>query len=156
MACNRNRKPGRQSRSLVAALAMTSLCTAPAFAQLAGKGGINGRVTDTSGAVIPDADVQVLQAGTNLKQEAHTTGAGDYSFSVDPGKYTVVVTHNGFRSVRQENVPIDALQVVEVNVTLQTGQVNEEITVTDTPRCWKPAMPPLAPPSSRSNTLPFR
>ena len=64
-------------------------------AQLAGKGGLNGRITDASGAVVPNATVEVIQPSTNARQSETTTGAGEYSFSLDPGKYIMKVSHAG-------------------------------------------------------------
>ena len=127
---------GRRSRIAIAVLALAGVFTLHpviASAQLAGKGAVNGRITDPTGAVIPGADVQVIQSGTNLKQESHSTGAGDYSFSLDPGKYTIIVTHEQFKSVTQQNVTVDALQSLEVNITLPPGEIAQQVTVTDTP-----------------------
>ena len=54
------------------------------FAQ-AGRGGLNGLVTDPSGAVVPGAKVILLDHATGVKQSAVTTGAGLYSFvSLNP------------------------------------------------------------------------
>jgi hypothetical protein len=104
-----------------------------ASAQLAGKGGLNGRVTDAGGAVVSGATVQITADATNTKQIVTTTGAGEFSFSLDPAKYTLVVTHAGFKSVTQENITVNALQTYSVDVTLPTGETSESVTVTDAP-----------------------
>ena len=105
----------------------------PANAQLSGKGGITGAVTDTTGAAVPGATVVIINNATNTRQETTSSGAGDYQFSLDPGKYTITVTVPGFKAFTQENINVNALQTFSVNPQLQTGDVTETVTVTDTP-----------------------
>ena len=127
------RRASLSAVALGAGLVASTAVSGNAVAQLAGKGGLNGRVIDPTGATIPDADIQVVQQGTNFKQEAHTTGSGDYSFSLDPGKYTLIISHEGFKSVTQQNVNVNALQTFSVDVTLPLGESTEQVTVTDQP-----------------------
>lgn len=130
----RKNKAAATSLLLTSAFISSLLCGAPSLlAQLAGKGGLNGRVTDTSGAVIPDASVEIIQVSTNTKQSSTTTGAGEYSFSLDPGKYMLRISHAGFRSVTQQNININALQTYSVDVVLPAGETTESVTVTDAP-----------------------
>jgi hypothetical protein len=102
-------------------------------AQLAGKGGINGRVTDTTGAVVAGASVEITQVQTNVKRAFTTTGAGEYSFSLEPGKYVINVSHAGFRSLTQENVIVDALQTYSIDLHLAIGDTTETLTVSAAP-----------------------
>jgi hypothetical protein len=117
----------------IVAFSLLTFSTRTSLAQLAGKGGLNGRVTDASGAVVPDASVEIIQVLTNTRQSSTTTGAGEYSFSLDPGKYMLKVAHQGFRSVTQQNININALQTYSVDVVLPTGETTESVTVTDAP-----------------------
>ncbi len=119
-------------QSLVLAAAALLLC-APLGAQLAGKGSIRGTVDDSTGAAIPDATVVITTSLRASSSRPISTGAGDYQFSLDPGKYTIAVTHTGFKGFTQENVVVDALQTFSVNPVLETGAVSETVTVTDTP-----------------------
>jgi hypothetical protein len=102
-------------------------------AQLAGKGSITGKVSDMTGAAVPGATVVITNNGTGTKQTTVSTGSGDYTFSLDPGKYTLAVTMSGFKSFTQENVTVNALQTFTVDVALTTGEVNETVTVTAAP-----------------------
>jgi hypothetical protein len=124
-------KLNRWTAPLLLVLAMT-LCVS-ASAQLAGKGGINGRVIDSTGAVIPNAVVVMTDNATNNKQTSKSSGSGDYSFSLDPGKYTITVTSEGFKTVTQQNVNVNALQTFSVDVTLPTGEASQSVTVSDAP-----------------------
>src|SRR2546423_13392790 len=78
----------KRCKSIIAGvMALTLLsATQTVVAQLAGKGGLNGRVIDATGAVVPNASVEIIQVSTNTRQSSTTTGAGEYSFSLDPGK----------------------------------------------------------------------
>jgi hypothetical protein len=105
-----------------------------AVAQLAGKGQINGTVTDTSGAAIPGAQVVVKSKQTSLSTTATTTSAGDFALpTLDPGDYTVTVTANGFEKLVQENVQVNALETQTLNPKLTVGATSEEVTVSAAP-----------------------
>ena len=102
------------------------------FAQ-AGRGGLNGMVSDPSGAVVPGAKVTLLDHATGVKQSTITTGAGLYSFvSLNPGKYSVTVSMQGFETVTRENITISVDQESAANVTLKVGSINDVVTVTAT------------------------
>ncbi|HXS11678.1 MAG TPA: carboxypeptidase-like regulatory domain-containing protein [Acidobacteriaceae bacterium] len=105
-----------------------------ATAQLAGKGQINGTVTDTSGAAIPGAEVVVKSKQTSLSTNTTTTSSGDFSLpTLDPGDYTVMITANGFQKLVQENVHVNALETQTLNPKLTVGATSEEVTVSAAP-----------------------
>ncbi len=104
-----------------------------ARAQLAGKGSIRGTVVDTTGASIPNAAVVVTNTATGLREPTKTTGAGDYTVSLDPGSYTVTVSASGFKSETHENITVDALETVAVNLTLQPGTASQTVVVNSQP-----------------------
>ena len=59
-------------------------------------GSITGRVTDPSKAAIPNARVAAANAGTNLRHEAVTNGAGEYTLAnLPPGTYQIGVEKSG-------------------------------------------------------------
>src|SRR5262245_30278209 len=61
------------------------------------KGTILGTVTDVSAAVIPGAQVNITETGTNAVRTATTNSSGLYVFAnLDPGTYRVEVEHEGF------------------------------------------------------------
>ena len=73
----------------------------------AGTGSIRGLVTDASGAVLPDVQIEATNVATQLKFSTTSTGAGVYALSSLPiGVYKVVVQHAGFKQFIQENVDI--------------------------------------------------
>lgn len=105
-----------------------------ANAQLSGKGAITGTVADTTGAVIPNATVTATNGATKFSTVAKTTGAGAYNFSnLDPGIYTVTVAAEGFQTLKQENVHVNALESQSFNPVLTVGHADVQVTVTAEP-----------------------
>ncbi len=106
------------------------LLITPALPQ-AGRGAINGIVSDTSGAVVPAAEVEARDVANGAVFQTVTTGAGLYSFiSLAPGNFDVTVRANGFEVSLHKNVLVTVDQTTVVNVTLRVGAANEVVTVT--------------------------
>ena len=110
-----------------------TLCVTSAALGQAGRGGINGLITDPSGAAVPAAKVTALNHATGVTQSTITTAAGLYSFiSLSPGNYEITATAKGFAGVAQDKVSVSVDQVSEVNIVLRVGTTTEIVTVTDT------------------------
>lgn len=98
-----------------------------------GRGGISGLVSDTSGAVIPNATVTLTDTATGNKLATTSSGAGLYSFvSLAPGTYEITATAQGFDTIVQKNVKVTVDQVTTVNLALKVGSVSEVVTVIET------------------------
>ena len=124
--------------SYILALLMVMVCvlSAPNYvvAQIGGSGSIQGTITDPGGAVIPNATVVATNVATGVETTRQTTEAGLYVVTaLPPGVYKVVVSLEGFQTVIQENIIVDALSTVGLDITLQVGKVNETITVLEAP-----------------------
>lgn len=105
-----------------------------AFAQTGGEGGIQGTVTDSTGAAIPNATVTVTNNATGVATKRETTGAGLYTISpILPGTYTVTTTAQGFQTVTQKNLTVNALAMTPLDITLTVGSAATEVTVTSAP-----------------------
>ena len=97
----------------------------------AGRGGLSGLVSDSTGAVIPGAKVVLLNSGTGVEQTTYTTGAGLYTFvSLNPGTYQVTATQTAFESVVQKHITISVDQLTVINIKLRVGAVSEVVNVT--------------------------
>jgi Carboxypeptidase regulatory-like domain len=93
-------------------------------------GRISGTVTDSTGAVIPDASVTVTNSATNLVRTAVTDGTGYYTVTNLPvGTYTVTVERTGFKKANQTDNALTADTRLTINVTLETGAVSETVEV---------------------------
>src|ERR1700761_6534038 len=68
---------------------------------------ILGAVTDASGAVLPNAQVQVKNLGTNETRSATTDSSGNYTVSnLQPGHYSITVTASGFKSLNVKDLAV--------------------------------------------------
>jgi hypothetical protein len=106
------------------------LLTASAFAQDA-RGTITGRATDTTGAALPNASVQVTNVATGVSVNVRTNEAGNFVVPyLTPGIYTLTVEQTGFRKFVQEQLQVRTNETVEVNPQLQVGDAKESVTVT--------------------------
>lgn len=89
-----------------------------------------GRVTDSSGAVIPKATVTVTNQGTAVVLTTLTTGSGDYNVPyLKPGKYTVSVLANGFTQEKKTDITLQVGQTAVINFDLKPGTENQTVTV---------------------------
>src|SRR6185437_15190169 len=92
---------------------------------------VQGRVYDSTGAVIPDAQVSVVNTATGLSRAATTDTNGDYQLALLPvGDYAVTANKKGFQK-QVKKVHLDVGQVGAVNFTLPLGAVSQEIQVED-------------------------
>src|SRR3954464_3137048 len=98
-------------------ICVLSLSTLSLFAQ-AGRGAINGLVTDASGAIIPGAIVTATDTATASKITATTTAAGIVScVSLSPGQYEVSASQSGFETTVRKGVIVTVDQATTVNVS---------------------------------------
>jgi carboxypeptidase family protein/photosynthesis system II assembly factor YCF48-like protein/putative zinc finger protein len=89
-----------------------------------------GIVTDSSGAVVPNAKVTVTNRGSGLSVSTTTDQSGVYSLKELPvGTYQLMAEASGFQSVRDSNVPLSP-GVTAHNFKLQMGQTSETVEVT--------------------------
>jgi hypothetical protein len=108
---------------------LTVLGLASLFGQ-ADKGSLLGTVTDSSGAVLADAEVKVTSVETNLARTVKTNENGNFTFPVlDPGLYTVEADHSGFRHAVRTDVRLEANSAVRVDFAMQLGSVTESVSV---------------------------
>jgi hypothetical protein len=97
-------------------------------------GGITGTVTDTSGAVVVGATVDLLGDQTKLSRTQTTSANGSYLFVNLPiGNYTLTFKQQGFESQTIPSLVVQANRTLTVNAELKVGNVSESITVEETP-----------------------
>jgi len=93
-------------------------------------GAVLGTVVDPSGAMVPNADVQLINSGTNATVAAQTNASGHYAFpSVAPGIYNLTVTAAGFRTSTVAGVKIEVNSDSTVNFTLELGEAAQIVEV---------------------------
>lgn len=98
------------------------------------QGSITGVVQDPSGAVIPDAQVTLTNAGTNFTLQTKSNGSGTYIFSpVKIGRYSITASAPNFETTVQENVTLHVSDQLNIELTLRPGKVSETVTVSSAP-----------------------
>jgi hypothetical protein len=92
---------------------------------------IRGQVLDPSGALVPSAQVSVVNQDTGVRVfSGKTDSAGAFVASqVIPGTYRITVTAPGLKQSVLENVIATVASVASVNVTMQIGEVTETVTI---------------------------
>ncbi len=119
-------------------LALTLACflfvpTRQAFGQV-DEGAITGTVLDSSGAVVPNAQVTLLNTDQGITLETKSNTNGGYTFSpVRIGHYQVTVTAQGFAKTTQKNLTVNVAQVLQVNISLKLGAATETVEVNTAP-----------------------
>src|ERR1700683_3874514 len=97
-------------------------------------GGITGTVTDSSGAVVSGATVNLVGDQTKLSRTQTTSATGSYTFVNLPlGTYSLSISQQGFQSQSIPSLLVQANRTLTVNAELKVGNVSESITVEETP-----------------------
>jgi hypothetical protein len=101
-------------------------------AQTSTVGSISGTVRDPQGAAIPKAEVFIQEETTAQTRTVRTDDDGNYTAqSLPVGRYTVSVAPQGFKKTIATGVEVHVSDRVIVDLSLEVGQVNETVTVSD-------------------------
>ncbi len=112
------------------AFAFLGLCALPALAQTGSHGAVTVLVTDPSGAIVPNTNLELVDLATNQMQKGATTSAGTYSFIGLPiGTYRLKVTKGGFESQVFGNISVQAGRTTDVSVHLRVGTTTQQVVV---------------------------
>jgi hypothetical protein len=91
---------------------------------------ILGTVTDSTGAVIPEAKVIILNTGTGISASQESNKTGEFLFShVQIGTFKLTVTAKGFKSFSVTDLALTTGQRVRVNAKLEVGSLVETVQV---------------------------
>lgn len=119
-------------RGIAAAVAVYLLAGLPSFALAQGgvSSSITGTVVDTSGGVLPGADVVATNNATRETLRAVTTSEGTFTIpAVSQGTYTVSVSLMGFKTIILNDVAVNAGVPASVKAVLDVGALAETVTV---------------------------
>ena len=133
----RSASPSLLSTFSILLIGLISLgCPRSAVAQ-AVFGSINGTVTDSTGAIIPNATVTVTDVSKGTSQQVTTNDSGNYTVNrLIPDVYKVKVESANFTPAEADNVSVSADTSPQVNLQLQPAGATQTVTVTT-------AAPPL-------------
>jgi hypothetical protein len=101
------------------------------FAMAQVSASMNGKVQDTSGAAIPDVAVTVTSSETATIHSATSDDQGDYRIlSLPVGRYQIKAEKSGFKTFVQSGIDLVVGQQAVLNLVLEVGQVQQQVTVT--------------------------
>jgi hypothetical protein len=101
-----------------------------AWAQVS-TGTIVGVVEDTSGAVIPNAEVAIKQTATGEVRTTRTNASGEFNVPfLHPGDYSLTATMGGFKTKTQNGITLQVDQTANLRITLDVGAPSETVEVT--------------------------
>ena len=99
-------------------------------AQVAG-GTISGTVTDSSGGVLPNANVTITNVATGVDRSTSTNADGLYTApNLLPGSYEVKFAAPGFKSERRTGIALTVGATLTLDVMMQVGTATEKVEVT--------------------------
>ena len=104
------------------------ICTSAIVAQTST--GINGTVTDTSGATMAGSRVEAKNLATGVINSTVTTSAGTYSIpGVIPGAYEITFVQPGFQTSVHSGVNVEVGRIASIDATLVPGEVSTNVQV---------------------------
>ena len=81
---------------------------------------LQGTVTDNTGAVVPNATIELKDKGTSVARTAKTNGAGEYDLpNLDPTEYSLTITYTGFKSFVVSSLILHTGEHSTVNASLE-------------------------------------
>jgi hypothetical protein len=93
-------------------------------------GSVQGRVTDPTGATIPNVRLELINERTNATATQTTTGEGTYIFNlVPPGRYKIRASASGFGTAELTGITVDVNRATRADVGLTVGTVSETVEV---------------------------
>jgi len=92
---------------------------------------VTGTVKDSSGAVVPGAEVVVRNVKTGQATSAQTNQSGVYTISfLNPGQYEVTCELSGFKRFVRTGIVLETGTTTTIDITLDVGQLSETVSVT--------------------------
>jgi len=120
------------SRLLAAVLALVfSLAGISAYGQGGATGAISGVVVDTSGGSVASAELQIVDARTEVVTRRLPTGA-DGAFTatlLPPGTYYALVNKPGFAQARVDGIEVRVTETTRITISLKPGAVTEKVEI---------------------------
>jgi hypothetical protein len=91
---------------------------------------VTGRITDSTGSVVPGAVVTATSTASGVESSTVTSQDGFYNLlQLPPGSYDIRVSKAGFRTERQTGLELLVQQVARLDFSLELGAITETISV---------------------------
>src|SRR5262249_15791809 len=123
-----------KSTEVIALVVLAALAMVPVVLAQAIDGNLTGTVADPSGALVPNATVEITNTATGIKTTTKTGGDGLYRFNNLPvGNYDIKVTAGGFAMSGLKNLAVELNKTATANVTMQVQGVTAEVAAVEAP-----------------------
>src|SRR3954463_11118818 len=120
----------RGVRRVLVALILVAACSPARVNAQSVSGTILGTVTDSSGSVIPNAKVTIVNEGTGLTRTVHADANGEFTApSLPTGHYTVIAELTGFKTLTLSNIELGVDQRARIDMKLDVGAMTESVSV---------------------------
>lgn len=94
-------------------------------------GSVQGVVSDSSGAVVPGATLELVNLATNAAHTVRSNDAGAYVFHlIPPGTYRLRASFHGFRTAQVNEITVEIGRNRIIDITLQPGEIAQSVEVT--------------------------
>jgi hypothetical protein len=115
------------SKEIARILVILALFAPVAIAQNAE---ITGRVTDPSRAVVPQAEIMVVNTDTGTARRTSSNDEGYYAVPIlQPGKYRLTAQKSGFKPVARDGIVLQVGDRLTLNIAMEVGTAAETVTV---------------------------
>src|SRR5262245_42831973 len=112
--------------TIFAVLALVS----PGYAQVT-TADVVGRITDATGAVMPNAAVSLVNNDTNVTRQTTANEAGEFVFNLlPPGRYSLRVEKAGFKVYNVQDITLAAGDRTRADAQMAVGTASETVQVT--------------------------
>jgi len=90
---------------------------------------VTGRISDPSKAVIADAKIAAIRAGTEVRYETTSNASGEYYLAnLPPGPYRIEIEKAGFKKLMKTDMILHVQDTVALDCEMAVGELTESIT----------------------------
>jgi hypothetical protein len=91
---------------------------------------LSGAVTDSSGAVVPQAEVKIASGQNGITRSFTSDATGRYTFTqLPPSTYNLEIQAKGFETYKQTGIVLDAGQSATQDIALIVGSATQQVVV---------------------------
>jgi len=114
--------------TLISAIAVAMVCGWRASAQTSAS--VKGVVTDSSGALVPGAEIVVTNLDTGARRQTLSNESGVYDVPLlQPGHHNVAAHKPGFKHAVRDGLVLELNQIAQIDFTLVAGELTETVEV---------------------------
>jgi Carboxypeptidase regulatory-like domain/TonB dependent receptor len=139
MSCGRRSPVSPSALALIGVIVIAFLISRPALSQSASTGAVVGVTFDSSGAVVPDATLELFKDGDQEKRKSVSDANGRFEFlSLPPGRYVLQANKINFDPLRVTNLNVHVTETLRLDMRFRIATHIESTQVLSEPRMLQP------------------